>query len=136
MTEAPVVVIHLPYNKSVPFESSVDVAAFGRKTDSQNEYYQMLSCVNQTNGNFKCTEGTTRWRVKDSRFQGCNHGDRGAIFQLKNSAALIVEQRGIDMRVAENNSATYGGFAYLEGPGTHLQLRIGPGQISPIIMKR
>ena len=40
------------------------------------------------------------------------------------------------MRLAEDNSAIYGGFAYLEGPGTRLWIRPSENEEKPLIMRR
>jgi hypothetical protein len=58
------------------------------------------------------------WQFINNRYQNCNQANRGAIFNVQNGA-----QVNISNSIALNNSAFLGGFAYLTGHNSSIEIK-------------
>ena len=68
---------------------------------------------------YRCEFTQYYWTLKNNIYENCNQADKGAILTLENGA--MVNITGPES-VARNNSAIEGGFAYIKGEGTQINL--------------
>ena len=68
----------------------------------------------------QCASWLTNNQFIDNTYKNCHKAKEGAIFHLTNGA--VVNIKGDDT-FADNNSAYYGGFAYLSGEKTRLLIK-------------
>lgn len=125
--EAPVFKFVMPFQET--FYADRDLRAENERINAEpSHYWKALSCTRVEAGEargdpqrkYKCKRGMWQWRFVGNDFNGCQQGTKGGIFHLTNGAKVNITGRA---NTADENSALYGGFAYLRGVDTEMLVR-------------
>jgi hypothetical protein len=100
------------------FELQVDCEALF----SESEYAQLSDeyVADESSAYWRCKHKMYFWQFHNNRYSNCNQAYQGAIFHLDNQAKVNIS--GTFTR-AEGNSALQGGFAWLKGADTRVEIR-------------